>query len=141
MATATIFLITACGTEIPPSVQKELANLPDKIDYNFHIKPILSDRCFACHGPDARLDLSDHLFHKKALPKRNLFWKYRKEKVIRQNQYKLLVNEKETLLYDLEKDLGEYHNLATEQLQLVSDLEKLLSEWEMEMNQVPQKTL
>lgn len=87
------------------------------------------------------LDLSDHLFHKKALPPRNLFWKYRKEKVIRQNQYKLLVNEKETLLYDLDKDLGEYHNLATKQPQLVTDLEKLLTEWETEMNQVPQKTL
>ncbi|CAN5165116.1 DUF1553 domain-containing protein [soil metagenome] len=24
----------------------------EKIDYNFHVKPILSDRCFACHGPD-----------------------------------------------------------------------------------------
>lgn len=28
------------------------AFIPDKIDYNFHVKPILSDRCFACHGPD-----------------------------------------------------------------------------------------
>ncbi|MFS8616446.1 MAG: hypothetical protein FWJ85_06465, partial [Solitalea sp.] len=27
--------------------------LPDRIDFNFHVKPILSDRCFACHGPDA----------------------------------------------------------------------------------------
>ena len=26
--------------------------LPDSIDFSFHIKPILSDRCFACHGPD-----------------------------------------------------------------------------------------
>lgn len=26
--------------------------IPDKIDFNFHVKPILSDRCFACHGPD-----------------------------------------------------------------------------------------
>ncbi|MEM6892181.1 MAG: PSD1 and planctomycete cytochrome C domain-containing protein [Bacteroidota bacterium] len=26
--------------------------LPDSVDYSFHIKPILSDRCFACHGPD-----------------------------------------------------------------------------------------
>ncbi len=25
----------------------------EKIDYNFHIRPILSDRCFKCHGPDA----------------------------------------------------------------------------------------
>ncbi|MCL6267087.1 PSD1 and planctomycete cytochrome C domain-containing protein [Flagellimonas myxillae] len=26
--------------------------IPDSIDFSFHIKPILSDRCFACHGPD-----------------------------------------------------------------------------------------
>lgn len=26
--------------------------MPDKIDFNFHVKPILSDRCFHCHGPD-----------------------------------------------------------------------------------------
>lgn len=26
--------------------------LPAKVDFNFHIKPILSDRCFSCHGPD-----------------------------------------------------------------------------------------
>ena len=28
------------------------ARLPDQVDYNFHIKPLLSDRCYACHGPD-----------------------------------------------------------------------------------------
>lgn len=26
--------------------------LPKFVDYNYHIKPILSDKCFACHGPD-----------------------------------------------------------------------------------------
>ena len=26
--------------------------LPEIVDFNFHIKPILSDRCFSCHGPD-----------------------------------------------------------------------------------------
>ena len=26
----------------------------EPIDYNFDIKPILSDRCYKCHGPDAR---------------------------------------------------------------------------------------
>ena len=25
-----------------------------KVDFNFHVKPILSDKCFACHGPDAK---------------------------------------------------------------------------------------
>jgi len=29
------------------------SSLPDEISYNFHVKPILSDKCFACHGPDA----------------------------------------------------------------------------------------
>ena len=27
--------------------------IPDVVDYNFHIKPILSDKCYHCHGPDA----------------------------------------------------------------------------------------
>ena len=25
----------------------------EKIDFNSHVRPILSDRCFACHGPDS----------------------------------------------------------------------------------------
>ncbi len=29
------------------------ARTGDSIDYNLHIRPILSDRCFKCHGPDA----------------------------------------------------------------------------------------
>jgi hypothetical protein len=40
--------------------------LPEVVDYNFHIKPILSDKCYTCHGPDAnkreaglRLDMAD----------------------------------------------------------------------------------
>ncbi len=27
--------------------------VPDQVDYNLHVRPLLSDRCFACHGPDA----------------------------------------------------------------------------------------
>lgn len=27
-------------------------SLPDVVSYNFHIRPILSDKCFKCHGPD-----------------------------------------------------------------------------------------
>ena len=45
------------------------ASLPDKVDFNYHIKPLLSDRCYACHGPDEkarkaklRLDLKDGAF-------------------------------------------------------------------------------
>src|SRR5678816_4419825 len=43
--------------------------IPDKISYNFHVRPILSDKCFACHGPDKnhqeaglRLDFPEFAF-------------------------------------------------------------------------------
>ena len=43
--------------------------MPDEISYNFDIRPILSDKCLACHGPDAnkreaglRLDLAENAF-------------------------------------------------------------------------------
>lgn len=26
--------------------------LPDQVSFNYHVRPILSDRCYACHGPD-----------------------------------------------------------------------------------------
>lgn len=50
---------------------KEYASLkiPEVVDYNFHIKPILSDNCYTCHGPDAnkrkaglRLDIEETAF-------------------------------------------------------------------------------
>jgi hypothetical protein len=43
--------------------------LPEEVSYNFHIRPILSDRCLKCHGPDAqqrkanlRLDLAESAY-------------------------------------------------------------------------------
>lgn len=46
--------LTACRSSVekPADVVAAEATLPEKIDYNLHVKPILSDRCFACHGPD-----------------------------------------------------------------------------------------
>lgn len=28
-------------------------SIPEIVDYNYHIRPILSDKCYKCHGPDA----------------------------------------------------------------------------------------
>ncbi|HVU55256.1 MAG TPA: DUF1553 domain-containing protein [Puia sp.] len=38
--------------DLPPDVAAAYEQLPDKLDYNIHVKPILADKCFACHGPD-----------------------------------------------------------------------------------------
>src|SRR5688500_4390987 len=63
-------IICALLLALSPSFAAEQA----KISYNQSIRPILSDNCFACHGPDAgqrkgklRLDLRDAAIEKKAI--------------------------------------------------------------------------
>jgi hypothetical protein len=51
-------IVTAIGAGIVFFVAKNdgataAETVPDVVDYNFHVRPILSDRCFKCHGPDA----------------------------------------------------------------------------------------
>src|SRR5438093_11357567 len=43
--------------------------IPATVSYNFNVRPILSDKCYACHGPDAnkrkaglRLDIPDSVY-------------------------------------------------------------------------------
>ena len=44
--------ILSAPPSLPPDVTEALAKINFEPDYNQHIKPILSDKCFACHGPD-----------------------------------------------------------------------------------------
>ena len=46
------FILSACTSNMPEEVKTAYKQLPDKIDFNLHIRPILSDRCYSCHGPD-----------------------------------------------------------------------------------------
>ena len=59
-------LLARCGPEKPPAVQEAEQRLPERIDFNFHVKPILSDRCFKCHGPDDNARKADLRFDTEA---------------------------------------------------------------------------
>lgn len=63
-----LFLFS-CQYNVPDELEMAYNDLPDVIDFNFHVKPILSDRCYTCHGPDAnsrkaglRLDIEENAF-------------------------------------------------------------------------------
>jgi len=49
-------MVTAAITDndpnMPADVAAEYKKITGTLDYNQHVKPILSDKCFACHGPD-----------------------------------------------------------------------------------------
>lgn len=47
-----VFTLSGCGPSLPQQVADAYEVIPEKIDFNIHVRPILSDRCFACHGPD-----------------------------------------------------------------------------------------
>ncbi|MFN7280776.1 MAG: DUF1549 domain-containing protein, partial [bacterium] len=40
-----IAIFSACGDEE--------AAIPDQVDFNYHIRPILVQKCYLCHGPDS----------------------------------------------------------------------------------------
>lgn len=66
-----LLMSISCSKSLPKEVELAYESLPEYVDYNFHIKPILSDRCYNCHGPDAqtrkaglRLDIEEEAFKK-----------------------------------------------------------------------------
>ncbi|MBC7826100.1 MAG: PSD1 domain-containing protein [Chitinophagaceae bacterium] len=69
LAIAGIIILLVIAVLFIQSKGKKADSLPDTVSYNFHIRPVLSDKCFKCHGPDAnhreaylRLDIPDSAY-------------------------------------------------------------------------------
>jgi hypothetical protein len=55
-AGALALIVGSAACSVPgPTV----ADLPERVDFALHVRPILSDRCFKCHGPDGAARKSD----------------------------------------------------------------------------------
>ena len=77
------------------------------------------------------ISLAPLLFEGKSLPNRTLFWRYAKSYAARSGPWKLVASEgKAPELYNLENDLGETRDLASQQSALVQKLRSELAAWE-----------
>lgn len=76
------------------------------------------------------IDLSPLLFEEQPLSDRYLYWRYRKQKAVRQGAWKLLITGTDTALYNLEQDLKEVKNLAAQLKDTVKILSTRLQLWE-----------
>lgn len=63
------FILSVCFQCRSNSGSNDSTKLSDEVSYNFDIRPILSDKCYACHGPDSnkreaglRLDKAESAF-------------------------------------------------------------------------------
>ncbi|WP_236971797.1 DUF1553 domain-containing protein [Membranihabitans marinus] len=71
MGFAMVFLLglQGCKSPLPEELVEASVDIPDNIDFNYDVKPILSDKCFSCHGPDLdglkgdlRLDIAESAY-------------------------------------------------------------------------------
>jgi len=80
------------------------------------------------------VDLLGMLTEDRKLPKRTLFWRYRKQKAVRKGPWKLLVQDDNVKLYNLSDDLAEKENLVNTKPAIARELKDELAVWEQEVS-------
>lgn len=86
-------------------------------------------------------DLGPVLLEQKKLKQRNIYWRYRKQAAVREGSWKLMVDDRDTLLFNLKEDLAESKDLSAEDPERAELLRKKLHTWVEEViNPVQQIT-
>ena len=81
------------------------------------------------------VDITRLLIEEKSLPDRSIYWKYRKQKVVRHDEWKLLVENDTSYLYNLADDLSEEIDLVKLEKDIASQLKLELEDWERDVTQ------
>ena len=79
------------------------------------------------------VDITRLLIEGHTLPERSLFWKYRNQKAIRQNDWKLIVDHDTAKLFNLKQDISEKHDLSEVERTLAVQLKAELDQWEKDV--------
>jgi len=86
------------------------------------------------------VDFSFVLFEQGSLEERDLFWKYKKQKAIRSGNMKLLITDKDTLLFNLDLDVEEKHDVGYKNEEIMMSLKNKLRRWDNEISDYKLKT-
>lgn len=79
------------------------------------------------------VDITRLLIEDKSLPDRTLFWKYRNQKVARNGNWKLLIDNDTTHLYNLDVDISEQTDLLDLENSMATELKLELDQWEKDV--------
>jgi arylsulfatase A-like enzyme len=78
-------------------------------------------------------DVGPLMLESGEMPKRTVFWRYRGQKAARRGRWKLMLDDDERMLFDMEQDVTETIDLREEQPQVAEDLAGALRAWEAEL--------
>ncbi len=67
------------------------------------------------------------------MPNRPVFWRYGDQKAVYEGRWKLMIDDGEEMLFDMEEDPEETQDLSEDQADIVSDLKRTLATWEEDM--------
>ena len=112
--------------KITPKLSNELLMSMDLLPTILSVTETETDEIFKSDG----IDFSENLFSETNLEERPVFWRYRNQKAARYKQWKLLITEKDTALYNLNEDIIESINLYHADNSNAIYLIKQLENWE-----------
>ena len=81
------------------------------------------------------ISFKEVLLKDKKLPERDIFWRFGDNKAIRRGNWKLVVSDQSTELFDLDEDLSEKNNLKSLNPDVVNALLKKLKTWEEDVSE------